>query len=79
MKILFATDNFYPHISGPSIFVERFALETNTQILPIALKSSYAPFNSEINIGKLIYFKNKKGIKKQTIDLMRQVYRLRNN
>ena len=30
----------------------RLALETNTPILPIGIKSSYLPFNSTINIGK---------------------------
>ena len=62
----------------PKTGAVRLALETGIPILPIALNSSYIPFNSEIRIGKLIYFKNNKNIKKQTIDLMRQVYRLRN-
>ena len=58
----------------------RLALETNTPILPIGIKSSYVPFASTIRIGKLIYLrKNKKSIENQTADLMKHIYRLRND
>lgn len=63
---------------NPKTGAVRLALETKTPILPIGIKSSYIPFNSILNIGKLIYLKkNKKNIKKQTLDLMMEVYRLR--
>lgn len=62
---------------NPKTGAVRLALETNTPILPIGIKSSYIPFNSKVIIGKPIYFKNKKNIKKQAMDLMELVYRLR--
>lgn len=55
----------------------RLSVETSSPILPIGIKSSYLPFNSKLNIGKPISL-NKKSIKKQTIDLMDCIYKLRN-
>ena len=63
----------------PKTGAVRLSLETKVPILPIGLKSSYLPFNSALNIGKLIYLKKGKNIEKQTIDIMKEVYRLRNN
>ena len=57
----------------------RLALETNVPILPIGIKSSYVPFNSKLNIGKLIYLKKNKNIKKQAKELMEYVYKLSDN
>jgi len=57
----------------------RLALETKTPILPIGLKSSYMPFCSALNIGKLIYPNKNKDIKKQTLELMEYVYKLGND
>jgi len=63
---------------NPKTGAVRLALATKTPILPIGIKSSYIPFNSAINIGKPIYLKkNKKNLKKQTINLMNHIYRLR--
>ena len=62
----------------PKTGAVRLALDTKTPILPIGIKSSYIPFNSKITIGKPIYFKKNKDVEKQTIDLMRHVYNLRN-
>ena len=65
---------------NPKTGAVRLALEINTPILPISLRSSYIPFNSTLNIGKLIYLKkNKKSLKKQTLKLMEYVYKLRND
>ena len=61
----------------PKTGAVRLAIETDTPILPIGIKSSYILFNSTINIGKLKYMKKGKDIKKQTLDLMDYVYRLR--
>lgn len=58
--------------------VIKLSIETKTPILPMGIKTSYFPFSSVISIGKLVYLKKNKNIKKQTIDLMRHVYRLRN-
>lgn len=57
----------------------RLAIETNAPILPVGIKSSYLPYSSEIYIGKPIYLKDNKNIKKQALDLMKHVYKLRNN
>ena len=63
---------------NPKTGAVRLALETHIPILPIGLKSSYVPFKSTLNIGEMIYItKNKKNFKKQTEDLMKQVYKLR--
>ena len=60
--------------------VVRLALETNTPILPIGIKSSYTPFGSALNIGKLIHLeKNKKTIEQKAVALMNHVYHLKNN
>lgn len=67
-------------IENPKTGAVRLALETNTPILPIGIRSSYLPFNSKISIGKPLYFnKNKKGMKQQTRHLMKLVYRLRDS
>ena len=63
----------------PKTGAVRLAIETNTPILPIAVKSSYLPFNSTMNIVTLFYSNKNKSIKKQTLDLMEEIYRLRNN
>ena len=62
---------------NPKTGAIRLALDTKTPILPIGLKSSYTPFNSTLNIGKLIYPNKNKDIKKQTLELMKEIYRLR--
>lgn len=63
---------------NPKTGAVRLALETKTPLLPIGIKSSYLPFNSTLNIGKLVYLKaNKKNFKKQARDLMKYVYELR--
>ncbi|MEK6983646.1 MAG: lysophospholipid acyltransferase family protein [Nanoarchaeota archaeon] len=55
----------------------RLAIETKTPILPIGLKSSYAPLNSTLNIGKLVYLnKGKISLNKQAKVLMEHIYRL---
>ena len=60
--------------------VIRIATETKTPILPVGIKSSYIPLNSKLNIGKLIYLnKNNKNFENQTTDLMKQVYKLRDD
>ena len=64
---------------NPKTGAIRLVLETKTPILPIGIKSSYIPFNSTVNIGKLIHLKKKNNIKKQISDLMEEVYRLRNS
>jgi len=63
----------------PKTGAVRLSLETNTPILPIGIKSSYIPFNSIITIGKPIYSNKNKNIEKQTLDLMKHIYDLRNN
>ena len=63
---------------NPKTGAIRLALETKTPILPIGIKSSYLPFNSTVNIGKLVHLKKKNNIKKQTLELMEYVYKLRN-
>ncbi|MBI2659289.1 1-acyl-sn-glycerol-3-phosphate acyltransferase [Candidatus Woesearchaeota archaeon] len=57
----------------------RLAFETKAPILPIGLKSSWIPLNSKLNIGKLIYVRNKNNIKKQMSGLMKEIYKLRND
>lgn len=61
----------------PKTGAVRLALGTKTPILPIGLKSSHKPFNSKLNIGKLIYVKKNKDIKKQTLDIMQYFYKLK--
>lgn len=64
---------------NPKTGAIRLAIETNAPILPIGIKSSYKPFSSTLNIGKLIYLeKGKKSLKKQARDLMGYTYKLRN-
>ena len=62
---------------NPKTGAVRLALETKNPILPITIKSSYILFNSTLTIGKPIYLDKNKNIEKQTIDLMKQVYDLR--
>lgn len=65
---------------NPKTGAVRLAIETKVPILPIAIKSSYAPFSSTLNIGKLIYLKkNKKSLKKQARELMTKIYKLRDS
>ena len=65
---------------NPKTGVVRLALETNTPILPIAVKSSYVPFNSRLKFGKLIHLRgSKRNIRKLAKDLMLEVYKLRDN
>ena len=61
----------------PKTGAVRLALKTKVPILPIGINFSYIPFNSTINIGRLIHIKKKSQIKKQMINLMNYVYRLR--
>lgn len=62
---------------NPRVGAIRLALETNTPILPIGIKSSYFPFSATLNIGKLIHLKkDNKSIEMETADLMNHVYGL---
>ena len=63
---------------NPKTGAIRLALETNTPILPMGLRFSYKPFSSTTNVGKLIYLSKNKNIKKQTLDLIKHVYKLKN-
>lgn len=74
---IFPEGHLNARVRHPKIGAVRLAIETKTPILPISIKSSYLPFNSTINIGKLIYAKKEKNIEKQTLDLMSYVYGLR--
>lgn len=56
----------------------RLSIKTKVPILPIGLKSSYMPFKSTLNIGKLFYPKKNGNIKKQAVELMEYVYKLKN-
>ena len=63
---------------NPKTGAVRLAIETNTPILPIAIKSSYIPFSSTLTIGKPIYVKkNNKNIERQAKELIEFVYDLR--
>ncbi len=65
---------------NPKTGAVRLALETNTPILPIAVKSSYVPFNSRLKFGKLIHLRgSKRNIRKLAKDLMLEVYKLRDS
>lgn len=56
----------------------RLAIETNTPILPIGINSSYVPFSSTMNIGKLIYLKKgKSNIEKMGTNVMKKIYKLK--
>lgn len=61
---------------NPKTGAVRLALETKTPILPIGIRTSYMPFNSTLNIGKLIHLKRGKNIKKQAADLLKEIYML---
>ena len=74
---IFPEGHLDSEIRNPKTGAVRLAIETNIPILPIGLKSSYLPFCSTLNIGKLVYIPNRKNIEKQTSDLMKQIYRLR--
>ena len=65
---------------SPRTGAVRLAIETNTPILPIGIKSSYIPFCSVINIGKPVYLNKSisKNAEECAIDLMKHVYELRN-
>ncbi|MBW2976213.1 1-acyl-sn-glycerol-3-phosphate acyltransferase [Candidatus Woesearchaeota archaeon] len=63
---------------NPKTGAIRLAIETNTLILPLGIKSSYLPFNSTVNIGKLVYIKKSKTTFEEQIKLlMDYVYQLR--
>lgn len=63
---------------SPKTGAIRLAVETKRPILPIAVKSSYMPFSSRLNIGKPLYFKKSSGnIRIDTANLMAQIYKLR--
>jgi len=55
----------------------RLALESNVPILPIGLKSSYLPFRTKINVGKLIWVKGNNELQKKAENLMKTIYKLR--
>jgi 1-acyl-sn-glycerol-3-phosphate acyltransferase len=56
----------------------RLALETNTPILPVGISSSYTPFATTINIGKLIHLKKrKKSFDQQITSLMNHIHKLK--
>ena len=74
---IFPEGHLNAKVRNPKTGAIRLALETNTPILPIGIKTSYMPFNSTISIGKPIYFKKKHNIEKQTLDLMTHVYKLK--
>ena len=77
---IFPEGRLYKKIRTPKLGVARLALETNTPILSIGIKSSYMPFNAAINIGKLIYLKkNKKKLRKEMESVMKYVYELKNS
>lgn len=61
---------------NPKTGAVRLALETKTPILPIGIRTSYTPFDSTVNIGKIVYLKQGKNIKKQVKDLLKEIYRL---
>jgi len=63
----------------PKTGAVRLALETNTPILPIALKFHYTSLSSKVTIGKPVYPNKIKNIEKQTLDLMNHIYSLRGN
>ena len=64
---------------NPKTGAVRLAVETNTPILPIGIKSSYLPFKSKLNIGKPIYINKKNDIEKQAKDLLKYIYQLSDN
>lgn len=76
---IFPEGHLKAKIRNPKTGAVRLAIEMKTPILPIGLKSSYLPFSSTLNIGKLVYPKKGKDIEKQTMDLMKYVYELRNS
>ena len=62
---------------NPRTGAVRLSIQTNTAILPVSIKSSYLPFNSTINIGNLMQLNKKNNLKKQSLDLMKYIYKLR--
>lgn len=76
---IFPEGHLNSKIRNPKTGAVRLAIETNTPILPVGLKSSYLPFGSALNIGRLIYPKKGKNIEKQMMEIMEEVYRLRNS
>ena len=75
---IFPEGNLKSLIRIPGTGVIRLAMETKTPILPIGIKSSYKPWNSYVNIGRLMYPKNNKRIKQQLQDLIVTLYKLKN-
>lgn len=76
---IFPEGHLKARIRYPKVGALKLALETNTPILPIGLKSSYIPFNSGVNIGKLVYISKKKPLEKQIIEIMKKIYELKEN
>lgn len=74
---IFPEGHLNAEVRYPKTGAVRLAVETKTLILPIGLKSSYVPFSSSIIIGKPILLGKNKNIKKQAIDIMGIVYKLR--
>lgn len=64
---------------NPKTGAVRLAIETNTPILPIGIKFSFMLFGSTINIGKLVRLNGNKDVKKQTLNLMKYIYKLKND
>ena len=62
---------------SPKTGAVRLAIETNTQILPIAVKPSKIPFTSVISVGNPAHVKKNKNINAQMKELMRYIYKLR--
>ncbi len=63
--------------TSPKTGSVRLAIETNTPILPIAVKPSKIPFTSKISVGKITYVKKSKNINAQMKGLMNYIYKLR--
>lgn len=76
---IFPEGHLNSKIRNPKTGAVRLALETKKPILPIGLKSSHIPFGSAMNIGKPVYPKKGKNIEKQMMEVMDEVYRLRDS
>lgn len=75
---IFPEGHLYKKVRNPKTGAVRLAIETNTQILPIGIVSSYLPLKSKINIGKPIHLKKGKSVEKQAFSLMKHIYQLKN-
>ena len=76
---IFPEGRLYKKVRPLKTGAVRLALETNVPILPIGLKSSWTPFSSKLNIGKPVYLKDGIDIEKKIEDLIKCVYKLRND